>query len=163
MYHQICSLSSYIRVALQMPVMHICTLLTCTKRGIQLRPRMTALFCTSLASIWRAPTVPSTISSILTPSTMLPLLPFEAADDRCRWVSWCALISNCTILQCDARQMYARQMYTRQMYKQEFLSRKKEHSTYFSVSMSMVTFLYETWGFVAEITTVMRYFTKTYL
>lgn len=74
--------------------------LTCTKRGMQLSPRMTARLWCSLARMCRAPTVPSTISSILTPSTIALVLPLPvlATDDRCLCVSWWALINSCTIL-----------------------------------------------------------------
>ena len=62
---------------------------TCTKRGMQLRLLMTALLCASLAKICRAPTQPSTMSSILTPSitTLCPGL-------LC--ISWWALIISWT-------------------------------------------------------------------
>jgi len=42
---------------------------TCTKSGMQLRLRMTTRLWISLARMWSAPTVPSTNSSIRTPST----------------------------------------------------------------------------------------------
>lgn len=60
-------------------------MLTCTKRGMPLRPRMTALLWASLANMWRAPTVPSTISSIRTPSTYPDPCPLELIEARCKW------------------------------------------------------------------------------
>lgn len=54
--------------------------LTCTKRGMPFRPRMTALLWASLARICRAPTVPSTISSMRTPSTYPDPCPLELIE-----------------------------------------------------------------------------------
>ena len=64
-----------------------CNSITWTKMGITLSPRITARLCDSRAKMCRAPTVPSTISSMRTPSAYAPCgcpLPELTTEERCK-------------------------------------------------------------------------------
>lgn len=71
------------------------------------RPRMTALLWASLARMCRAPTVPSTISSMRTPSTYPDPCPLELiealwkknhAGFECLWIQLCLMLWTTTVI-----------------------------------------------------------------